>query len=147
MTILFTLLYSLALPAVIVIIIYLAVNGTKKGHSISRDVMIAIILLSATVSGLVGLTFIPNKLLLINSHSLSFGIRIAMGAALIIIGVLMKNKIQRNFILALGLILILLQSVYVFENFGSYGALIGVSMAFFALIIITVLLTRKHSNG
>ena len=76
MTILFTLLYSLALPAVIVIIIYLAVNGTKKGHSISRDVMIAIILLSATVSGLVGLTFIPNKLLLINSNSLCWFINI-----------------------------------------------------------------------
>jgi hypothetical protein len=96
---------------------------------------------------LVGLTFLPNKILGIESNALNFGIRIAIGVVLIIIGVIMKSKIQRNFILVLGLILIFLQSSYVFENFGSYGALIVVTMAFFALIIATVLLTRKHSNG
>lgn len=142
-----TALSVLIYPAALVMIIYFAVNGTKKGHSMSREAMIALILLSATVSGLVGLTFLPNKLLGINSNSLNFGIRIATGVVLILFGILMKNKIQRNFILALGLILILLQSSYVFQNFGSYGALLVVALAFFALIGATIYLTRKHSNG
>ena len=147
MALAFTFLSVLIYPAAIIMIVYFAVNGTKKGHSMSREAMIALILLSATVSGLVGLTFLPNKILGIESNALNFGIRIAIGVVLIIVGVIMKSKIQRNFILVLGLILIFLQSSYVFENFGSYGALIVVTMAFFALIIATVLLTRKHSNG
>lgn len=137
----------LVYPAALIFIIYLAVNGTKKNHSLARESMLALILLSATLSGLIGFMYIPNKLLGISSDSLNFAIRVAIGVAFILVGLAMSNKIQKNFMLILGLLMIIFQAAYVFNNFGSYGAFIVVAIAFVALIFATIYLTKRQSNG
>jgi len=92
------------------------------------------------------LTYLPDKVLMISSESVNFGIRVALGVALIIIGALLKNKLQKNFLLVLGLLMILLQMPYIFNNFGSYGALVVVAAAFVALVGGTVILTKRHQH-
>ncbi len=140
------LLSLLAWPALVAYIIYLAVNMSKKNHSMVRETITGLVLLSATISGLISLTYLPEKVLMISSDALNFGVRVALGVALIIVGALLKNKLQKNFLLVLGLLMIISQVPYIFSNFGSYAALAVVATAFIVLVGGTVVLTRRHQH-
>ena len=144
---------SLAFPALIAFIIILIVkksvpnhSNNKPNHSMVRETITGLVLFSAAISGLMSLTYLPDKVLMISSESVNFGIRVALGVALIIIGALLKNKLQKNFLLVLGLLMILLQMPYIFNTFGSYGALVVAAAAFVTLVRGTVILTKRHQH-
>ncbi len=147
------LLSYLAFPALIAFIIYAIVkknkpnhSNNKLNHSMLRETITGLVLFSATISGLISLTYLPEKVLMISSESVNFGVRVALGVALIIVGALLKSKLQKNFLLVLGLLMILLQMPYIFNNFGSYGALVVIVIAFVVLVGGTVVLTKRHQH-
>lgn len=154
------LLSSLAFPALIAFIIYAVVKKSQPNHSNSkpnhsnnkpihsmvRNIIVSLVLLSATISGLISLTNLPAKILMVKSEAVNFGFQVAFGAALIIAGALLKSKLPKNFLLVLGLFMIIIQTPYVFSSFGSYGALAVVFIAFVALVAGTVILTKRHQH-
>jgi ABC-type Mn2+/Zn2+ transport system permease subunit len=133
-------------PALIALIIYLIVQAAQKKRSLVRDAIIGFIMISAFVCGIISLFLLPNKVMNISSDSIIFAVRLATGVAILLVGLFIKNKLQKYFLMVLGLLMIISQAPYVVDNFGSYGALIIVSIAFIAIIIATVVLTRKHSH-
>jgi ABC-type Mn2+/Zn2+ transport system permease subunit len=133
-------------PALIALIIYLIVQATQKKRSLVRDAIIGFVMISAFVCGIISLFLLPNKVMNISSDSIIFAVRLATGVTILLVGLFIKNKLQKYFLLILGLLMIISQAPYVVDNFGSYGALIIVSIAFIAIIIATVVLTRKHSH-
>jgi hypothetical protein len=141
-------------PAVIALIIYLVVKAsqrkktttTEKTTTTVRTAIIGFIMVSAFVSGLLSLFLLPNKVFNVQSDSIAFGIRVATAVVLLVIGSAVKNKLQKYFLLVLGLFMLVSQAPYVFENFGSYGALVIVGIAFIALIVATIVLTKRHNN-
>jgi ABC-type Mn2+/Zn2+ transport system permease subunit len=133
-------------PALIALIIYLIVQATQKKRSLVRDAIIGFVMISAFVCGIISLFLLPNKIMNISNDSIIFAVRLATGVTILLVGLFIKNKLQKYFLLILGLLMIISQAPYVVDNFGSYGALIIVSIAFIAIIIATVVLTRKHSH-
>lgn len=133
-------------PAIIALVIYLLVQASQKKKTTVRNTIIGFIMISAFVSGTIALFLLPNKVFNVQSDAIAFGIRVATGVILLLLGLVVSNKLQKYFLLILGLFIMLSQAPYVISNFGSYGALIIVGLAFISLIIATIVLTRRHSN-
>jgi hypothetical protein len=133
-------------PAIIALVIYLLVQASQKKKTTVRNAIIGFIMISAFVSGTIALFLLPNKVFNVQSDAIAFGIRVATGVILLLLGLVVGNKLQKYFLLILGLFIMLSQAPYVISNFGSYGALIIVGLAFISLIIATIILTRRHSN-
>lgn len=133
-------------PAIIALVIYLLVQASQKKKTTVRNAIIGFIMISAFVSGTIALFLLPNKVFNVQSDAIAFGIRVATGVILLLLGLVVSNKLQKYFLLILGLFIMLSQAPYVIDNFGSYGALIIVGLAFISLIIATIVLTRRHSN-
>jgi hypothetical protein len=132
--------------ALIALIVYLAVNFSKPNFSLLRNTIIITTILSALFSGVTAFYYFPTEVLGSTEGSLSFGIRVAFGVAVIISGLFLRNGIQKYFLLVFGLILLALQAPYIFDNFGTLGALFVVIMAFVALTGVTVWLTMRPKH-
>ena len=136
--------FSLAVPAAIIFaIVYLATHNDKRRTSILHDVFLVAIIVCASVSGVLALYYLPTKLLGFNSENIIFAIRVSLGVLMLIIGLALPNKFQKYFLMLLGLFILLVELPFVFTNFGSYGALILVGVAFITLITITVWLSTR----
>lgn len=143
-TFVLSLIFSLAIPAAIIFaIVYLATHNNKRRTSMLHDVFLVAIIVCASVSGAVALYYLPTKLLGITSENIIFGIRVSLGVLMLIIGLVLPNKFQKYFLMLLGLFMLLVELPFVFTNFGSYGALVLVGVAFIALIAITVWLSTR----
>lgn len=139
-------LYSLCIPAALVFgIVYVATHANRK-TSLLHDIILSAVLISASIAGLIALFNIPTKLLMLTSDNLIFAVRVFIGVALVLIGLFLPNKIQKYFLMALGLFMLIVELPFVFTNFGSYGALLIVGVAFLALIGVTVWLTMKGAK-
>lgn len=139
-------LWVLAVPALLAFIVYLVVQAAQKKFTVVRTAIVGFVMVSAFVTGAISLLLLPDKVLNIKSEPIVFGVRVAFGVAIILIGLLLKNKLQKYFLLILGMVMLIAQAPYVINNYGSYGALIIVGLAFIALIVATILLTRKHGH-
>ncbi len=107
-----------------------------------RSIIITLVILAAVPAGFIATFNFPNIVLGLGPNE-SFGIRITIGTIMLVAGLLLKHKIQRYFLLFLGLAIILVQAPDVFENYGSLGGLIAVGIAFLALVGGTIWLTMR----
>ena len=146
-------------PALVALIIFVAVKASRKRTNTTstsksaskptspvRSAIIGFIMISAFVAGTISLYLLPNKVFNVQNDSIAFGVRVATAVVLLVIGLALKNKLQKYFLLILGLFMLITQAPYVFENFGSYGALVIVGLAFISLIVATIVLTKRHNN-
>ena len=142
-----SLIFSLAIPAAIIFaIMYLATHNNRRRTSMLHDVFLVAILVCASISGVVALYYLPTKLLGVTSENIIFAVRVSLGVLMLIVGLLSPNKIQKYFLMILGIFMLLIEMPFVFTNFGSYGAFILVGLAFLALVGITVWLTLKGNK-
>lgn len=144
-------LYTLCLPAAVVFgAVFLATHSSRKNASLLHDIVLAAVLVSAAIAGLIALFNIPTKLMMLTSDNLIFAVRVFIGVAMVLIGLFLPNKIQKYFLMALGLFMLIVELPFVFTNFGSYGALLIVGIAFLALVGVTIWLTtrgKKHEQS
>lgn len=129
--------------ALIFAIVYLATRRNRRQSSMLHDIFLVAILISASISGLIALYYLPTKLLGITSENIIFGIRVVLGVLMLITGLFLPNKFQKYLLMLLGIFILLVESPFVFSNFGSYGAFILVGIAFMALVGVTIWLSIR----
>lgn len=91
--------------------------------------------------------YAPTQILHINSDTSVFAIRLLFGVILLLAGLAVR-KLVGTFLMIVGLTTLVLVSPFVFQHFGSIGALLIVFLALALLIGVTIRLHRKgRING
>lgn len=142
----FTLLINFVLPIVVIYAIYRLV--TRDKHEIrraaTRDLVIGVLALVTGYVGLISLYRLP-EVLLVESESAIFAMRLVAGVACLAIGAFMR-ELTGKLLMVVGLMLVLISSPFIFENLGSKAAYVFVLIAFLALIGLTVYMHNKNER-
>lgn len=129
-----------------VLLILLILYGQKHGFTNLGRIFLITIMTGAVLSGLISLFYLPTKLLNIDSENIASGIRMVSGVLLLIIGLILPSNLQKYFLMVMGLLMIAIQLPFIFTNFGSLGAFVLVGLAFVALVIVTIWLTKRSNQ-
>jgi len=140
-------LLTLFLPIVAVFaVVYVSTHTAHRQTSLLRDLVFSCVVISIAISWILAFYNMPPKLLNVYTPTLTFGIHIMLGALLIVAGALMPNRLQKYFLMGLGLFSVVIEIPFVFTNFGSYGALAVVGLALAALVGATLWLHLKGKH-
>jgi hypothetical protein len=144
----FTLLINFLLPIVVIYGIYRLITRDRVNsrQAVTRDVVIGVLSLLTGYVGVISLYRLP-EIFLIESGSAVFAMRMVAGIVCLATGAFLRELTGR-LLMVIGLVLVLISSPFIFENFGSKAAYVFVLASFVALIALTVYLhNQNEKNG
>ncbi len=157
--IVFGLLFSLALPVVIIVLIVRAVthrgqkaaagSGTGMHTSVTeltpRQLTLGVLLASAFYAGASALYILPTWLMGMEGEGSIFAVRLVGGFAVLAAGLLLlRYRLVSILMMAVGITSILLAAPYIFTNFGSGATLLVVFVVLIALIGLAIYFSSKE---
>lgn len=136
---------------VLVIRLLLGHKGKNAKPIGLREILLTCLIIAAGYAGLVGLFMLPYAFVGTDSGTYkeeSYGILAAhlVAAIGLLISGMIVGRLTGRFVMSLGIILLIGSTFPAFETLGSSGGFIAVLLAFIALIVITVKVSKKAEN-